>query len=177
MNRKTITNIISTLLLTGLVWLGMSSGFFDYVSSLGQPNPIDGQTSQERPSKTSEQTTTSQTENQVNYNQAYLSKDEVAAYLDQYDELPPNYLTKQEAQDLGWRPELGNLWEVTDHGAIGGDHFGNFEAKLPENEYREADVNYTGGSRNSERLVYSKDGDIYYTPDHYDSFDLLYEGD
>jgi len=110
----------------------------------------------------------------------YSSPEDVALYIHTYDELPDNYLTKQEARELGWDPTEGNLWDVTDEMLIGGDEFGNREGVLPEDdgrEYFEADVNYVGGYRGAERLVYSNDGLIYYTDDHYDTFELLYEED
>ena len=107
----------------------------------------------------------------------YYSKDDVALYLHTYGELPSNYLTKSEANDLGWNAREGNLWDVTDRGVIGGDRFGNREGLLPKGEqYYEADVNYSGGYRDAERLVYTKEGKvIYYTGDHYESFEVLYE--
>lgn len=107
----------------------------------------------------------------------YYSKDDVALYLHTYGELPSNYLTKSEANDLGWNAREGNLWDVTDRGVIGGDRFGNREGLLPKGEqYYEADVNYNGGYRDAERLVYTKEGKvIYYTGDHYESFEVLYE--
>lgn len=107
----------------------------------------------------------------------YSSPEDVALYLYTFDELPENYLTKAEARDLGWEASEGNLWEVTDEMLIGGDYFGNREGLLPEEDgrrYYEADVNYEEGYRGAERLVYSNDGLIYYTADHYDSFTLLY---
>lgn len=107
----------------------------------------------------------------------YTSKEDVALYIYIYDKLPDNYITKQEARDLGWESSQGNLWEVSDKKSIGGDRFGNREGKLPSAEgrqYYECDINYQGGYRGAERLVYSNDGLIYYTDDHYDSFTLLY---
>ncbi|WP_028274657.1 ribonuclease domain-containing protein [Atopococcus tabaci] len=107
----------------------------------------------------------------------YSSPEEVALYLHTYGKLPNNYITKSEAREMGWEASEGNLWEVTDQLIIGGDRFGNREGLLPEAEgrvYYEADVNYDGGYRGEERLVYSNDGLIYYTDDHYDSFTLLY---
>ena len=95
---------------------------------------------------------------------------EVAAYLRENGELPPGYMTKSEARELGWDPEKGNLWEVAPGTSIGGDFFGNRERKLPYKkgrQYCEADVNYEGGYRGPERLVYTSDGLIFYTPDHY----------
>ncbi|MER2295764.1 MAG: ribonuclease domain-containing protein [Desemzia incerta] len=108
---------------------------------------------------------------------AYSTKDEVAAYLHQFGELPPNYLTKQEAGALGWDNEKGNLWEVTDQMSIGGNKFGNYEGLLPEKDgriYYEADIDYQGEYRGPKRIVYSNDGLIFYTDDHYESFEQLY---
>lgn len=108
---------------------------------------------------------------------SYTSKEDVALYLHLYRELPPNFITKSEAGDLGWQASKGNLWEVTNQKSIGGDRFGNREGLLPDGEnrqYYECDINYEGGYRGAERIVYSNDGLVYYTPDHYESFELLY---
>ena len=117
----------------------------------------------------------------VTEGQSYSTKDEVAAYIHQFNELPPNYLTKDEAEALGWDNSEGNLWEVTDGMSIGGDYFGNREGLLPKQSgrtYYEADIDYDGGYRGAERIVYSNDGLIFYTDDHYESFEQLYgEGD
>ena len=107
----------------------------------------------------------------------YTSKEEVALYIHTYNKLPPNYITKREASELGWEASEGNLWEVTDKKSIGGDKFYNREGKLPKKEgrqYYEADINYEGGYRGPERIVYSNDGLIYYTDGHYETFTLLY---
>lgn len=115
----------------------------------------------------------------VEYGFDYSTPEEVALYLYVFVELPPNFLTKDEARDLGWVSSEGNLWEVADGMSIGGDIFGNREGLLPEDDahvYYECDVNYEGGFRGSERVVFSDDGLIYYTGDHYESFELLYDG-
>lgn len=115
----------------------------------------------------------------VEYGFPYSTPEEVALYLYVFVELPPNFLTKDEARDLGWVSSDGNLWEVTDEMSIGGDTFGNREGLLPEDGvrvYYECDVNYYGGFRGSERIVFSDDGLIYYTADHYESFEQLYDG-
>ena len=107
----------------------------------------------------------------------YSSPEEVALYLHLYGCLPGNYLTKQEAKALGWNSSEGNLWEVAEGMSIGGDRFGNREGLLPEKEDRiwyECDVNYAGGYRGAERLLYSSGGLIYYTDDHYQSYPCLY---
>lgn len=115
----------------------------------------------------------------VEYGMDYSATDEVALYLHAFIELPPNYLTKEEARELGWVSSEGNLWEVTGGMSIGGDEFGNREGLLPDapdRDWYECDVNYYGGHRGAERLVFSNDGLIYYTGDHYDSFEMLYDG-
>ena len=106
----------------------------------------------------------------------YYSRDDVALYLHTYNHLPTNYLTKNEAEALGWNNKEGNLWDVADGCCIGGNRFGNYEGKLPEKSGRtwhECDVNYQGGYRGSDRLLYSTDGLIYYTEDHYNTFTQL----
>ena len=107
----------------------------------------------------------------------YTSREDVGLYLHLYGQLPSNYITKSEAAALGWESSKGNLWEVTEQMSIGGDRFGNREGLLPSMEgrqYYECDINYEGGYRGAERIVYSNDGLVYYTPDHYASFELLY---
>ena len=107
----------------------------------------------------------------------YYSRDDVALYLHTYNHLPTNYLTKNEAEALGWNNKEGNLWDVADGCCIGGNRFGNYEGKLPEKSGRtwhECDVNYQGGYRGSDRLLYSTDGLIYYTADHYNTITQLY---
>ena len=115
----------------------------------------------------------------VEYGYDYYSTEEVALYLHAFVELPPNFITKDEAYDLGWVAREGNLWDVGYGLCIGGDVFGNREGLLPESRdriYYECDVNYEGGYRQDERIVFSNDGLIYYTGDHYESFELLYDG-
>jgi len=108
----------------------------------------------------------------------YTSKDDVAAYLRKYGELPKNYITKKDAGDMGWVASKGNLWDVTDNMSIGGDRFGNREGLLPSKKgriYYEADIDYEGGRRNAKRIVFSNDGLIFYTDDHYASFEDITE--
>lgn len=115
----------------------------------------------------------------VEWGYDYFTPDDVALYLYAFGELPPNYLTKDEARDLGWVSSEGNLWEIGWGLCIGGDVFGNRERLLPGKSGRtwyECDVNYFGGYRGAERIVFATDGLIYYTDDHYESFSLLYDG-
>ena len=75
----------------------------------------------------------------------YDSRDDVARYLMEYGTLPQNYITKAEARALGW--EGGSL---------------------------ECDINTAGADeRGAERIVFSNDGLIFYTADHYETFTLL----
>lgn len=97
----------------------------------------------------------------------------VVDYLKKHQKLPPYYLTKNEARKKGWEAHKGNLCDVLPGKAIGGDRFGNREGRLPNEknrQYYEADINYNCGTRNADRLVYSNDGLIYITKDHYQTF-------
>ena len=115
----------------------------------------------------------------IEYGWDYYTLEEVALYLHVFWKLPPNYITKDEAYDMGWDSREGNLWDVAYGFVIGGDKFGNREGLLPddgERQWYECDVNYEGGYRGAERVLFSSDGLIYYTLDHYESFEPLYEG-
>ncbi len=107
----------------------------------------------------------------------YTSKEDVALYLHQYGHLPDNFITKKEARDLGWPG--GDLEPYAPGMCIGGDRFGNYEKILPEasgRSYQECDIDTLGASkRGAKRLVFSNDGLIYYTEDHYETFELLYD--
>lgn len=105
----------------------------------------------------------------------YTTKDEVALYLHLFSHLPSNYITKKEAQNLGWVSKDGNLWDVAPGKSIGGDRFGNYEGLLPQgHNYYECDIDFPGDYRNAKRIIFSTDGLVYYTEDHYSSFELLY---
>ncbi|MEE3420979.1 MAG: ribonuclease domain-containing protein [Lachnospiraceae bacterium] len=113
----------------------------------------------------------------IDENGSYISKDDVALYIHTYSHLPYNFITKKEAQTLGWDSSAGNLNEVAPGMSIGGDRFGNYEGLLPEADgrrYYECDINYTGGYRGAERIIFSNDGLIFYTHDHYKTFEQLY---
>ena len=107
---------------------------------------------------------------------SYTTKEDVALYVHTYGHLPPNFVTKKEAEAAGWKG--GRLDKVLPGKCIGGDYFGNSEGKLPKAKGRrwtECDLNTLGArTRGPERLIFSNDGLIYYTPDHYESFELLY---
>ncbi len=108
---------------------------------------------------------------------SYTTPEDVAEYIHTFGTLPNNFITKSEAKALGWDNKKGNLWDVAEGKSIGGDRFGNYEGLLPEEKgrkYTECDVNYNGGYRGSERIIFSNDGLIYYTNDHYKTFTQLY---
>ena len=106
----------------------------------------------------------------------YTTKDDVSLYIYTFGELPSNFMTKDEARSLGW--EGGSLEPYAPGMCIGGDYFGNYEGLLPKTkgrEYHECDIDTMGASsRGAKRIIFSNDGLIYYTDDHYESFTLLY---
>lgn len=118
--------------------------------------------------------TQAETEPEIVWGETYTAPEDVAEYLHIYGELPENFITKKEAKKLGWESSEGNLWEVAPGMSIGGDYFGNYEGILPDGDYRECDVNFDGGYRGAERIIYGEDGSIYYTDDHYKTFTQLY---
>ncbi|MGY4105547.1 ribonuclease domain-containing protein [Ignavigranum ruoffiae] len=147
-SKKTLTSLL-LICLAGLVW------FFTNTNS-----PV-----QEASQGVTEQAS------QIQEDGYYYSKEEVAAYIHQYQRLPDNYISKQEAENRGWTPQDKEF-------VVGGNRFGNREGKLPKaqgRQYYEADLQsgYTD-HRGPERLIYSNDGLIYYTPDHYQTFEQLY---
>ena len=106
----------------------------------------------------------------------YTTKEDVALYIHLYGHLPDNFLTKKEAEKLGWPG--GSLEPYAPGMCSGGSRFGNYEGLLPEAEgrtYTECDIDTLGAEkRGAKRIVFSNDGLIYYTEDHYKSFELLY---
>ena len=113
----------------------------------------------------------------IEENGNYTSKDDVALYIHTYGKLPLNYITKAKAQEMGWDPEKGNLSDVLPGMSIGGSAFGNYEGNLPRatgRRYFECDIDYEGGYRGAKRLIYSNDGLVFYTEDHYNTFEQLY---
>lgn len=122
--------------------------------------------------------TTSETEDGAVLDESgsYTSKEDVALYIYTYGKLPENFITKKEAKKLGW--DGGSLEPYAPGMAIGGDRFGNYEGLLPEEDgvtYTECDIDTVGAkSRGAKRIVFSNTGNIYYTEDHYETFEQLY---
>ena len=113
-------------------------------------------------------------ETELDRDGSYTTKDDVALYIHLYGELPQNFITKKEAKKLGWSG--GSLEKFAPGKCIGGDYFGNYEGVLPDKgEYHECDIDTLGAKkRGAKRIIYSDDGRIYYTEDHYKNFELLY---
>ena len=109
----------------------------------------------------------------------YTTKEDVARYIHTYGHLPENFIPKKQAQALGW--EGGSLEPYAPGKCIGGSRFGNYEGTLPEKDgrtYTECDIDTLGAEkRGGKRIVFSNDGLIYYTEDHYETFELLYGED
>ncbi|MGV3345703.1 ribonuclease domain-containing protein [Enterobacteriaceae bacterium LUAb1] len=110
------------------------------------------------------------TKQHTNIVDVLTSEVQVVSYLQQHHQLPDYYITKRQAREGGWNAKTGNLCLVLPGKAIGGDRYANREKRLPEQKGRqwfEADINYHCGHRGAERLLYSSDGLIYITRDHY----------
>ena len=178
--RKALLLILTLALL--LVPVGACGGSGSTAQTASQTEAVsqaetESVISSETPDKSSADTVQASGDAAIDEDGTYTSKDEVALYIHPYGKLPSNYITKQEAEDLGWDSSKGNLWDVADGMSIGGSRFGNYEGLLPEadgRQYYECDIDYEGGYRNAERIIYSNDGLIFYTDDHYKTFEQLY---
>ncbi len=139
------------------------------------PPPI-AESETEAPAPTTEPDIGEETAPTLPEDGSYDSKEEVALYIHLYGHLPPNYISKKEAEKLGWSG--GGLEPYAPGKCIGGSRFGNYEGLLPEakgRSYTECDIDTLGAkSRGAKRIVFSNDGLVYYTDDHYESFELLY---
>ena len=119
---------------------------------------------------------TGATGNAINEDGTYSSCDDVALYIHTFGHLPGNFITKKQARELGWGG--GSVEDYAPGMCIGGDHFGNYEGLLPDKpgrSYTECDIDTLGrNGRGAKRIIFSNDGLIYYTEDHYSTFTLLY---
>ena len=113
----------------------------------------------------------------VTEDSSYTSKDDVALYLHLYGHLPGNYVTKAEARAAGWDSSANYVGDVCPGKSIGGDRYYNDEGLLPDaagRRYYECDIDYGGARRGAKRIVFSNDGLVFYTSDHYNTFEQLY---
>lgn len=183
---KWIFSVILTVFLMMSSFLGCN--LEEINSFLGEEETTTVQNQEETSTQNKEETIVQKQDNnskesenekslEVFENKEYSSKEEVSAYINKYNKLPSNYITKKEAENLGWESSKGNLWDVANGKSIGGDKFGNREGLLPKKsgrQYYECDIDYNGGYRGAKRIIYSNDGLIYYTEDHYKTFEQLY---
>ncbi len=146
----------------------------------GTPEPSSGPTAEPSPEPTPAQTPEPTPEPtpegpKLDRDGFYYDVESVALYIHEFGELPPNYITKDEARDLGWTG--GTPEQFREGAAIGGDYFGNYEGQLPKargRKWTECDIDTNGrNSRGARRLIFSDDGLFYYTDDHYESFRQL----
>ena len=147
MNKKLA--LILALILTSFLMGSVSAGFFDFLNFGGD----------------------SHSNSNVVEDGQYCTADEVAAYIKEFHKLPSNFITKNQARDLGWSG--GPLNKYAPGKSIGGDVFGNREGVLPKTsaKYIECDINANGTSRGAERIIYNNDTfQVYYSSDHYKTF-------
>ena len=95
------------------------------------------------------------------------------SYLFYLGHLPEYYIDKETARQAGWQSKKKTLSAACPGKMLGGDVFANDASKLPSAPGRvwyEADINYSGGKRNRQRILYSNDGLLFVTYDHYQTF-------
>ena len=169
MKKQLTAWLLALVMLFSLVGCGADAPVQDD-SSLPQQEQQDAQNAPSEDADTPDETA------QIDEDGSYTTKDDVALYIHSYGHLPPNFVTKDEARAAGWSG--GSLEKYLPGMCIGGDRFGNREGLLPDapgRSWTECDVNTLGASsRGAERIVFSNDGLIYYTGDHYETFELLY---
>ena len=188
MKKRTLAIVLIVLLVLAGLWLARQPAAQSaQTQQLPQTTSclvaLDEMQQQVAASASAQSETTPQPEAAANETQAlpdehgvFTTKEDVAAYLVAYGHLPENFMTKDDARALGW--DGGGLDDVAYGKCIGGDRFGNYEGLLPEasgRTYTECDIDTLHeNSRGAKRIVFSNDGLIYYTSDHYESFTLLY---
>lgn len=193
--RKFLSFLVTLLLLFGIVGCKNNQKSQDVSSSTTSSAVLSSTESSSSSSSTTSSSSSSSTESSssssstessssssstesavIDENGSYTSKDDVALYIHVYGRLPSNFISKNEAEKLGWSG--GSLEPYAPGKCIGGSRFGNYEGLLPKKSgrtYTECDIDTLGKkSRGAKRIVFSNDGLIYYTDDHYASFELLY---
>lgn len=166
--KKKLTSILAIILALVLGYFGINPGILPQDTDTAPTTltaTVPGQT-----------TTPTETTPYLDPDGSYTTKEDVALYIHIYGQLPGNFMTKSEARKLGW--EGGGLDRYAPGMCIGGDKFGNYEGILPDapgRTWTECDIDTLGAtSRGAKRIVFSNDGLIYYTDDHYETFELLY---
>lgn len=169
--RKYLKYVFLMILSSILLFVGGCSGALEAASSPSSVETESGYVLNE--SEIESETTAGELPDEKG---SYTTKEDVALYIYTYGKLPENFITKKEAKKLGW--EGGSLEPYAPGMAIGGDRFGNYEGLLPEEDgisYTECDIDTVGAkSRGAKRIIFSNTGNIYYTENHYESFEQLY---
>ena len=176
---KKLSPLMAVVLVVLALIFGVPLASEDTPATLPQDsivNSVPQDTASDHTSPPEESTPPAQTDAPIDPDGSYTTKEDVALYIHTYGCLPNNFITKNEARDLGW--EGGGLEDYAPGMCIGGDRFGNYEGLLPDapgRTWTECDIGTLGkSSRGAKRIVFSNDGLIYYTDDHYESFTLLY---
>ncbi len=93
-------------------------------------------------------------------------------WIKYFGELPKYYVTKNEAKSSGWRQSKSPENYIPDKMIMGGiyhnknDHLPNAPGRI----WYEADINYYEGKRNGHRFLWSNDGLMFVTYNHYETF-------
>lgn len=186
--KKLITSVLTVLLVAAAIFL-IQKYVLPRFESGDAISTVAVQTNDETKAQTPHETkaepkteaiteakTEAQTEPPIKENGVYTTKEDVALYIHTYGKLPSNFIKKAEAEALGWPG--GELEKYAPGKCIGGDYFSNREGLLPKangRKYTECDIDTLGAkSRGAKRIVFSNDGLIFYTEDHYESFTQLY---
>ena len=188
MNKRTLTILLVILAVLAAIWVlnaysPQSENTQEQAQGASGLVLLDGETKTDEPAAESEQPSQTEataepqaTEAAIDEAGSYTTKEDVSLYIYTFGHLPENFITKTEARALGWS---GGGLDDFDYGkCIGGDRFGNNEGLLPEangRKYYECDIDTLhADDRGPKRIVFSNDWLIYYSGDHYDSFELLY---
>lgn len=156
---------------------GCSAGSSDTAAAQSTSEPSAGTSESVAGSSSISADSLAAAESNVSENGEYTGKYEVAAYIHRYGRLPGNFISKTKARDAGWVASQGNLQKVCPGKSIGGSRFYNDDGKLPDangRSWKECDIDYHGGMRGAKRIVFSNDGLVFYTVDHYENFEQLY---
>ncbi len=172
MNQKTRTFILFLLgALAGIVGMYLFSNYKIEKKNIVETSQGSGRTDNSKSEKSNHQKEEGSSVSSGNIDELTEER-KVIDYVKANHELPDYYMTKGEARNQGWVASQGNLCDVLPGRAIGGDKFSNREGSLPKGEnYFEADVNYNCGNRNADRIVFTKNGDVWLTHNHYKSFE------
>lgn len=177
-NKKALIAVIAVVIVAVIILgaTGKLGTVLNLLSGSGEPAEATDPGIIEITTKAPSTESPSPTAAKIDENGIYYTKEDVAEYIYTYGKLPKNYITKDEAEALGWPG--GGLDGYADGKMIGGDKFGNREGHLPKKsgrQYYECDIDTMHkNSRGTKRIVFSNDGLIYYTEDHYETFTLLY---